>query len=165
MRLLFSRHLKLRHLAISIALIATAAAIASTTGVLASTTGLPLGISTACGCEAPPKVGLGPVGGLTFTAGKKEQKRITITNVGTIRAKLVAQNIINEKPAGSKNYKAEFVTGGPNPCEEFEIELAPNGSCEVGVTAEGMAGVTAEYQLQYGPYIFTPYEATLPLKD
>jgi hypothetical protein len=53
MRSRFPRHL--RHLTLVLVLLGTAGALAGTTGVLASITSLPLGTSSACGCEAGPE--------------------------------------------------------------------------------------------------------------
>ncbi len=107
-----------------------------------------------------PELTVSPEGLTTFTGA--ERKIFTIKNIGLGRVKLESQEIVNEAPAVG-NFITEYM--GVFPCAMFETELAVNTACEVAVKSSGVANVTAEYKLAYGPYLFSPWLAKRKLKS
>jgi hypothetical protein len=107
-----------------------------------------------------PELSVQPEGLTTFTGA--ERKIFTIKNIGLGRVKLESQEIVNEAPAVG-NFVTEYM--GTFPCAMFETELAVDTACEVAVKSSGIANVTAEYKLAYGPYLFSPWLAKRKLKS
>lgn len=155
MRSRVSRHFK--RLAVAIALLGTTGVLLGTSGVLVSTYGLPLGTTTACGCEDnAPQIGLQAEGG----GGSKEinfkmealntVRNYEIANVGTAPMEIASPKLAEEGGAAEGTNFAITTAFGKTEdlCKPPEV-INANDKCYLGIKLLARTK-TATFEIKWG---------------
>jgi hypothetical protein len=153
MRSQLSRHLK--RLAALVVLLGTTSVLVSTTGVLANTTGLPLGLSTACGCEAGGGGGEEEIEKGTKVAWKAKKNNVVV-NECNFRVENKPCEIIMEVKGNGEGVTVEkHEEKGANWNKRYTLMAE---GCKKGTTYKPVSNCTDEITVKAPPEAGTENE-------